>query len=871
MNLNYIQINNNNIKNQNYIRMPITPTMVNYKINNLISPINVNNNYNYGISEYNVVKNKNYGKNILDYNYRFNNKIKNLQEYSAVISVTNNNIQEQNSSSNINQLKRKKNISLNKIQNEIKMIEMKLRSDIIKNKIKQLSNISKDNKNKIPYSKSNYMNITNQIYKNNIPKINNFNYFDKNSFIQQRNKERKTYKIRKLKNNDNNDSKNFIFIKNKIDSKDNKINRTAQNTNSSKSIIFDKSSSFINNNNYKLYTEQNQYQNNTFKINKSTLKKQYRNAINTKIQNLFENKKKFHILNMKNIFNTSYKKDERYLPNSQSFVKKCSFNENNNNYININDVGFSDRNLFNDISDINLDDSDYNNDYKPKNFIENININNVRKKKVKKRNEHKNILDDLPQGSYDNYFINKFSVENTNKTSIYNITENLNKNDNKVKHDLKIDNYNNFEIINQKNNFESYNEIRDRKENINNNTSIKNNDNDYDNENNKDKLKNHFILNNSIINTINFTFNPIKVKLNKKANINLSNGNINKKNIISDNDIKINKSEIKNSREKLNNKQIQNNNINIENYINKYTSQKESKESKEIKDDNNDNNFNQNKNNEQKELEDKDTQNKENNSKIPFIDPDELAQETIILNKSIDILEENNDNDNDNNILNKKRKVKFDDKKIIIEYNQNDYIKKSYIFTNNNPKKTEHIFISTKEHIKNLKKENKKKSILKKEIKPDDDALLKLNELISEVFVDKNVKNKKNENGNEKSNKKEGKSDKKAPFIKKNINYIKKMQDNNKKGLKYKVESKSEIKLLKKKKKDLCVKFQNNPQNFYTIKLNDNIMKSFGFDDSDIMKLNIKKELSNIQKELSHKMNKSHSGELQIIKKFGLI
>ena len=92
------------------------------------------------------------------------------------------------------------------------------------------------------------------------------------------------------------------------------------------------------------------------------------------------------------------------------------------------------------------------------------------------------------------------------------------------------------------------------------------------------------------------------------------------------------------------------------------------------------------------------------------------------------------------------------------------------------------------------------------------------------------------------------------------------MQENNKKGLKYKVESKSEIKLLKKKKKALCVKFQNNPQNFYTVKLNDNIMKSFGFDDSDILKLNIEKKLSSIQNELSHKMNKSQSGELQIKK-----
>ena len=865
MNLNYIQINNNNIKNKNYIRMPITPTMINYKINNLISPINMNNNYNYQISEYNGVRNKNFEKNILDYNHPLNNKIKNLQEYSAAISLVNKNIQGQNSSSNINKLKHKKNISLNKIQNEIKMIEMKLRSDIIKNKIKQLSNISEDNKNKIPFNRKNYMNKTNKIYNYNNIKNNNFNYINKNSFIQQRNKERKTYKIRKIKLNDNNGSRNFIFIKKKIDSKNNKINNTDQNVSSSKSSLFDKSAC-LNNNNYKLYSAQIPYQNNTSKINKNTLKKQYRKAINAKINNLFENKKKLNIINMKNIFNNSYINEERFLPYSQSFVTKTSFNENNN--ININDDEFSGRNLFNDISDINLDDSGYYNHYKPKSFIENINIRNIRKnnvKNIKKRNEYKIISDDLPQGSFDNYFINKYNIENKCKTNIYNTSNDLNIKDNKV-NDFKIENYNNFEIINQKNILEKNNEIRDRKENIDNNNYFKKNDND--NENNKDKLKNHFISNNSIINTINFSFNPIKVNFNKETNLESSHGHISTKIINSDRDYKINKSDIKNSREKINNQQIQNNNIIIENYINKYTSQKESKEnekSKEIKDDNNDICFTQNKNNndEQKELEDKDTESKQNTPKVPLIDPNELGQKTVILNNSIDILEENND---DNNILNKKRKVTFDDKKMIIEYNQNDYIKKSYVFANKNLKKIKHIFISTKEHIKNLKKENNQKSILKKENKSDDDALLKLNELISEFFVDKSDKNKKNENEIEKSNKKDGKNDKKATFIKKNINYIKKMQDNNKKGLKYKVESKSEIKLLKKKKKALCVKFQNNPQNFYTVKLNNNIMKSFGFDDSDILKLNIEKKLSNIQNELTHKMNNSKSGELQIKK-----
>ena len=68
-------------------------------------------------------------------------------------------------------------------------------------------------------------------------------------------------------------------------------------------------------------------------------------------------------------------------------------------------------------------------------------------------------------------------------------------------------------------------------------------------------------------------------------------------------------------------------------------------------------------------------------------------------------------------------------------------------------------------------------------------ALMKLNELISDEPRIINAKNKNEKNI--------------SPFIKKNINFIKKVEEYNKKGLNYRIISlsKKEIKLLKKKKK----------------------------------------------------------------------
>ena len=73
------------------------------------------------------------------------------------------------------------------------------------------------------------------------------------------------------------------------------------------------------------------------------------------------------------------------------------------------------------------------------------------------------------------------------------------------------------------------------------------------------------------------------------------------------------------------------------------------------------------------------------------------------------------------------------------------------------------------------------------------------------------------------------------------------------------------MKLLKKKKNIICYKFHNNPQNFFSEKLCDNIIKSFDFnlDDSDATKMSkkrfINKKLGNIK--IENELNNSFKQE----------
>ena len=135
-----------------------------------------------------------------------------------------------------------------------------------------------------------------------------------------------------------------------------------------------------------------------------------------------------------------------------------------------------------------------------------------------------------------------------------------------------------------------------------------------------------------------------------------------------------------------------------------------------------------------------------------------------------------------------------------------------------------------------MKKMKKKKKNLKSNLNKNnksynpDLALMKLNELISDEPRIINAKNKNEKNI--------------SPFIKKNINFIKKVEEYNKKGLNYRIISlsKKEIKLLKKKKKK---------KSDYKIRENSpNIIKSFQINDL---------ENANDQDKNNDKLNNSFS------------
>ena len=89
------------------------------------------------------------------------------------------------------------------------MIEIKLRSDIIKNKIKKLNDISNDSKSNIyqirkPQSKYSYSDRDYNNRTNNYKKISNNSVINKNYLIGQREKEGIQYTNRKQNLNYNN-------------------------------------------------------------------------------------------------------------------------------------------------------------------------------------------------------------------------------------------------------------------------------------------------------------------------------------------------------------------------------------------------------------------------------------------------------------------------------------------------------------------------------------------------------------------------------------------------------------------------------------------------------------------------------------------
>jgi hypothetical protein len=243
----------------------------------------------------------------------------------------------------------------------------------------------------------------------------------------------------------------------------------------------------------------------------------------------------------------------------------------------------------------------------------------------------------------------------------------------------------------------------------------------------------------------------------------------------------------------------------------------------------------------------------------------EKKEEKKIMSIKIDESEQKNKkiNDSNNNKIPNGKKVTFDDRKIIIKYDQNDYIKKSipYIQLSKKDKKPEiinHNFIKTNDLIKKIRNnQSKNKSLLllgesyyndivrKKNL---NFALNRLNQLISEEnqedikntekILKNKIKNCKNTNKYKKYNtnnntidiqqKLDGKNNDELninkeslniPFIQKNIDIIKILKELKDNGIDINSISDKDLQLLTKRKGIICSKFLNNPQNFFSKKL----------------------------------------------------
>ena len=492
----------------------------------------------------------------------------------------------------------------------------------------------------------------------------------------------------KRKNNNNVHKRNIVLnnINNNNNPNNNILNNNIPNNNSLKNIYYI-------NNNFRINSIQNN-ENRSYKIPKSAF-------VNNSPNYYIKRQKKHNNNNINNIINLSNSK-KKTVPNSPNYyIPISSFNKN---IFNINN------------------NNKYNNYNTPKSHLNTL----INKNRIKNNNV-------LPQGFFDDYLLNEnllrkknnIIIKRNNNINMNNNTSNTYKNEIQTKNVLKIEKYNNFFIGCSKEKkqpkFQTENKII--------NFSY------ISTSNNKSK---NLIKNNKVINTINFSFNPVKINFEKKENI-------------SPNE-------------------------------------------------------------------------KENKTLTELINPNDLEEKSVIL--------ENNSSNNSKEENKPKKKLIFEDDKIVIKYNQNDYLRNSYSIckiniNENKNDKINHKFISTTKLCNLLKKKNKnlKSNLIKKnDIKFNPNlALMKLNELID----DEPKKNNKENN--------------KPKYIQKNINFIKKLEECNKKGIHCRslTLSKNEIKLLNKNKKNLK---NNTHPNISKEKINDDDDKIFDelekLNDEDKDKLN---------------------------------
>ena len=703
------------------------------------------------------VLNPNYpNKNIPNYTFENCESHPNLIFYKNKKAYTNNRNIEINKVVHISP--KSKNI-FNKIKKEIKMIQLQLTSDILKNKIQLLHNLgNEEDEHNYNNVNINYKDYYSQNYNNNTLRKNQIN----------NNKAKKRYVL--------NNKNNYYSIPNKIQIRPNNIT----NANSLKNIYYI-------NNNFRINSIQNN-ENKHFQIPKT-------NIINTASDNYMP-----YSIKQNKVINIPHNMKKYVSTSPNYFFSKSAINENNN-------IKFN------------------NNNISPKRFggiILNKNINNNmnNNKKIniiKKPNKSYKINNQLPKGYFDDYLISNKINQNVNRKNReiihrnnmsdnnYIIRNNIrkvdiqnkNKNNNivikesKSTNEFKIENYNSFFI----------NNARRRKNNI---LQTENKIIDFSYLASSNIKSMNSINKNKVINTINFSFNPTKIV------------------------------------------------------------------------------FNANKNNEQNKIneENKNKDNTQSNNKnlTSLIDPCELEEKSIILD---------NNTPGEKIIIKKPKKLIFDDTKIIVKYNQGDYIRNHdslYKIKINNEKnktneenkgdKISHKFISTTKLCDKLKKKNKnlksnldKNNKIHNEYNPNE-ALKKLNELI---FDDSPTKPKK-ENADNKIPKDIKititNNNNQNDIIKKNINFIKNLEECNKKGINYRslTLSKREINLLNKKQKNLGFKFKNNSQNLFPDKTR---LKSLpnNMDDSELIKINKNRIVNYFEKEKikeddndnNDKLNKSFS------------
>jgi hypothetical protein len=284
-------------------------------------------------------------------------KLKLFNQYTIDIeSKSKENIRNKNNSQNA----QKKNISLNKIQNEIKMIELKLRSDIIKNKLKRLNDLSNDNKYK---------------YRLNTPQKN-----DEIFLYEKRSDDKKVKKIFKMKINDTG-TKNFFEKKRKnIIDLNNDFNDCNGNTYYQTNINNFYNINNNNNNNSQLIQDNKrlnseQVQNHkTINTNKFGLNQNsYNNdIIKAKINKVMNLKKNDSFIKIKDIsFFSNIKAKNGLTRNPSSIAKKTiNYNFKNNKFYKESIDYLNNDEHSNNYKDTNNNNNDYDYD-KLKNYIDN--------------------------------------------------------------------------------------------------------------------------------------------------------------------------------------------------------------------------------------------------------------------------------------------------------------------------------------------------------------------------------------------------------------------------------------------------------------------------------------------------------------------